>query len=79
MAKTAQEVVQYFENLYASGAIYVWGFNGQTINETSILKTMQNYQSGQYNYEYYMNKLREGNGKIGADCSGAMFTMSGFD
>ena len=79
MAKTAKEVVQYFENLYSSGAIYVWGFNGQIINETSILKTMQNYQSGQYNYTYYMNKLAEGNGKIGADCSGAMYTMSGFD
>lgn len=79
MAKTVQEVVKYFENLYSSGAIYVWGFNGQIINETSILKTMQNYQSGQYNYTYYMNKLTEGNGKIGADCSGAMFPMSGFD
>ena len=79
MAKTAKEVVDYFENLYNSGAIYVWGFNGQVINETSILKTMQNYQSGQYNYEYYMNKLNVGRGKIGADCSGSMFPMSGFD
>lgn len=79
MAKTAKEVVQYFENLYASKAVYVWGFNGQIINEASIYKAMDDYRSNQYNYEYYMNKLAEGNGRIGADCSGSMYPMSGFD
>ena len=79
MARTAKEVVQYFENLYNSGAIYVWGFNGEIINETSILSCMKKYNSVQYNYEYYMNKLAEGLGKIGADCSGSMHAMSGFD
>ena len=79
MAKTAKEVVEYFERLYSSGAIYVWGMNGEIIDETSISKTMQRFQSTQYNYEYYMNKLAVGKGKIGADCSGSMLPVSGFD
>ena len=79
MAKTANEVVKYFENLYSSGAQYVWGMNGEIINADNIFKVMNAHKSAQYNYEYYMNKLSVGLGKIGADCSGSMYAMSGFD
>ena len=48
MAKTVKEVIQYFENLYATGAIYVWGMNSEQINETTILKTMKAHKGGMY-------------------------------
>lgn len=57
----------------------MWGFNGETINQTSINKAYNAYKTSTYNKTYYDNKLKEGNGKIGADCSGALFPMSGFD
>lgn len=59
--KTSKEIIQYFENLYANKAIYVWGMNGETINKTIIDKTYNTYKSTTYNR--YDNKLKEGNGK----------------
>lgn len=79
MAKKVTEVIEYFENLYKNNAIYCWGFNGEIINQTSIDRAYNLYKSATYNREYYNNKLKEGLNHIGADCSGAMFPMSGFD
>ena len=79
MAKKTKEVINYFENLYKNGAIYLWGANGQTITKELCDKLYATYGTSKYNKTYYNNKLKEGQGKIGADCSGAMYAMSGFD
>ena len=77
--KTVNEVISYFENLYNNGAIYLWGANGQIITPELCDKLYKTYGNRTYNKEYYDNKLKEGLGKIGADCSGAFYPMSGFD
>lgn len=81
MAKkvTQTEVVKWFEELYAKGAIYVWGANGDTITKTLMDKLYACYGSSTYNKDYYNSKLAEGKGKIGADCSGALYKLSGVD
>ena len=79
LIKTSKEAVQYFEHLYNNKAIYVWGMNGEIINKSIIDKTYNVFKSATYNRAYYDNKLKEGNGRIGADCSGCMYQISGFD
>lgn len=53
--------------------------NGEIINKSIIDKTYNVFKSVTYNRAYYDNKLKEGNGRIGADCSGCMCPVSGFD
>ncbi len=77
--KTVREVIQYFENLYMSSAVYVWGMNSTIITPESIEKTFKAYGSKTYNQQYYADKLAIGEGRIGADCSGAFYPMSGVD
>lgn len=77
--KTAKEVLEWFEKLYSEGAIYVWGANGDVITKNMIDTCYKNYKSNTYNRTYYDNKLKESEGKIGADCSGAFCKVSGFD
>ena len=79
MAKKTKEVIAYFENLYNNGAIYLWGANGQTITKALCDKLYATYGTSTYNKTYYNNKFKEGQGKIGADCSGAMHPVSEFD
>ena len=77
--KTVKEVIQYFNNLYMSSAVYVWGFNGQIITPESIDKAFKAYGNRTYTQQYYTDKLEEGLGRIGADCSGAFCPISGGD
>lgn len=79
MAKKVHEVISYFENLYADKAVYLWGANSEIITKALCDRLFQLYGSSTYNRTYYDNKLKEGCGKVGADCSGAMFPVSGFD
>ena len=79
MAKKVHEVISYFENLYANKAVYLWGANGEIITKELCDRLYKSYGSSAYNRAYYDNKLKEGLGKIGADCSGAMYPVSGFD
>lgn len=79
MSKKANEVVSYFENLYNNKAIYLWGANSEVITKELCDKLFKTYGSSTYNRTYYDNKLKEGIGRVGADCSGAMCPMSGFD
>lgn len=79
MAKKTKEIISYFEDLYANKAIYLWGANSQTITKELCDKLYAIYGSSTYNKTYYNNKFIEGKGKIGADCSGMIFPMSGFD
>ena len=72
-----EEAKQYYLDVYNKGTIYVWGFNsGTTINSSTISQAYKNYGSSKYNYDYYQNKLKEGNGKNGSDCSGMHFPLS---
>lgn len=73
------EVVSHFENLYKNEAIYVWAFNCEEINLQSCNKACNSVKSSKYNKKYYQDKYNEGKGKIGADCSGAFYPVSGFD
>lgn len=77
--KTVAEVIRYFEHLYMSSAVYVFGMNGEIITPESVDKAYKAYGSNTYNKAYYDDKLIEGQGRIGADCSGAMYPMSGGD
>lgn len=79
MSKNVKDVVSYFENLYANKSIYLWGANGEVITKELCDKLFKTYGSSTYNRQYYDNKLKEGSGCIGADCSGAMCPVSGFD
>lgn len=79
MSKKVNEVVSYFEKLYDNKAIYLWGANGEIITKELCDRLFKSYGSSIYNKEYYDNKLKEGIGRIGADCSGAMCPVSGFD
>lgn len=77
--KKVNEVIQYFENLYAGGAIYLWGSNGQIITKELCDRLYKSYGSKTYDRKYYDDKFLEGAGKIGADCSGSLYPMSGKD
>lgn len=74
---TQKQLKDHFLGL--KGAIYVWGANCVTITEDMINTLYKNYGSEKYNKAYYDGKLAEGRGKIGADCSGALYPVSGYD
>lgn len=76
---TKQRFIDYFNDLLKNKAIYLWGANGETITPELCEKLYKYYGSSTYNKAYYDNKLKEGAGKIGADCSGSYCPMSGFD
>ena len=79
MSKNVKDVVSYFEELYTNKSIYLWGANGEIITQQLCDKLFKTYGSSTYNRQYYDNKFKEGSGHIGADCSGAMCPVSGFD
>ena len=77
---TQLEAFNHYQEIYNEGSIYVWGFNdGTIINKESIAKAYRDYHTNKYDKAYYQNKLNEGKGKNGADCSGAHYLLSGYD
>lgn len=79
MSVTQANLKQHFITLGNNGAIYVWGANGQIITADLMDRLYQCFKSSTYNKTYYNNKLKEGKGKPGADCSGAFYPVSGYD
>lgn len=73
------ELKEYFLGLGNNGALYVWGANGEVISRELIEKLFKTYGNATYTREYYENKLKEGEGKIGGDCSGVLKPVSGYD
>ena len=71
-----KDFILHYEKLYASKAVYVWGANGQIITKELMDKLFKAYGSTKYNETYYKNKLKDGEGKIGADCSGSIYPLS---
>ena len=76
---TQQQFKDHYNKLYNSGAIYVWGANGEIITKDLTNRLYKNYGSSKYNKTYYDNKYKEGKGKIGADCSGSIYPLSKAD
>ena len=79
MSVKVNDVVKYFEGLYANKAVYLWGANSEVITRKLCDQLYKNYGDKTYNKKYYDDKFIEGEGRIGADCSGAMYPMSGKD
>lgn len=83
MAVKEEIIDAYFEALFLKGAIYVWRFNGEYITQANITKHYHeeyyDTRLPQYSEGYYINKLKANEGKIGADCSGAFYPLSGVD
>lgn len=77
MSKVTQaQFKEHFLNLLNGKAVYLWGANGQIITKELVDKLYNSYGSATYNRAYYDNKLKEGLGRIGADCSGAFYPLS---
>ncbi len=79
MSVKQSQLRQHFLDLGKKGALYVWGANGQTITKALMDKLYSTFGSGTYTKAYYNNKLKAGEGKPGADCSGALYPVSGYD
>lgn len=79
MKPTNKQLLEWFEYLYQSKAIYLWGANGERITKKLTDKLFSWFGSEDYPRPYYDNKLMDGNGRIGADCSGSFYPISGFD
>lgn len=79
MKPTNKQLLEWFEYLWQSKAIYLWGANGEKITPKLTHKLFAWFGSKNYSLEYYSDKLKEGEGKIGADCSGSFYPISGFD
>ena len=76
---TQQQFKDHYNKLYNSGAIYVWGANGEKITKDLTDRLYKSFGSSTYNKTYYDNKYKEGKGKIGADCSGSIYPLSKAD
>lgn len=76
---TEKKFKEHYENLYNTKAIYLWGANCQTITKELTDSLYRSYGSKTYTKSYYDGKFAEGKGKIGADCSGSIFPLSGVD
>lgn len=74
-----KEAVRFCKDLFEKGAIYIWGGNGEIIDSALCEKLYKYYGSSTYNKAYFNAKLKEGKGKIGADCSGSIFPLAKVD
>lgn len=74
-----KKITEHFKKLFDEKAIYVWGMNCELITPESIDKAIRQHSSSTYPRSYYLGKLEEGLGHLGADCSGAFYPVSGYD
>lgn len=77
--KTTAEMNAHFQGLTEGRAVYVWGGNCETITREWMDRLYRTYGSSRYNRAYYDEKFAEGQGRAGADCSGAFRPVSGYD
>lgn len=75
----SKKVTEHFAHLFETGAKYVWGMNCEEITPESIAYAIKHHSSKTYPRSYYIAKLEEGYGHLGADCSGSFYPVSGFD
>ena len=75
-----KEARKFYVEVRDNGTIYVWGMNTVTIiTKETIDKAYRDNHTDTYNRKYYDNKLKEGEGKPGSDCSGMHCALSGYD
>lgn len=74
---TQRQLKEHAVNM--KNVIYVWGANFQIISKELMDKLHSWYGTSTYNKSYYNAKLKEGEGKFGADCSGSLNPISGYD
>ena len=75
-----KQAKQYYINVKDSHCIYVWGMDFCTIiTQETIDKAYKDNHTSKYNRKYYDDKLKEGQGKPGSDCSGMHHDLSGYD
>ena len=79
MSVTQTQLRQHFLDLGKQGALYVWGANCQKITKDLMDRLYKTFGNGTYTKAYYNNKLKEGEHKAGADCSGSLYPVSGYD
>ena len=77
---------KYYLKVREDGTIYVWNMNYPTIiTKDTIDKAYRDWYTSskgnvkKYDRNYYNNKLKEGAGKPGSDCSGMHYGLSGYD
>lgn len=71
-----KEFIDYFNKLYEGKAIYLWGANAEVITKALTDRLYSIFGSSTYNKAYYDNKFKEGQGRVGADCSGCYYPLS---
>ncbi len=76
---TEKKVCKHFEKLFYGNAIYLWGANCQVITKELTDRLYLTFKSSTYDKDYYNGKFIDGKGKIGADCSGSFYAVSGYD
>lgn len=75
-----KDAKKFYVEVRDTGTIYVWGMNTVTIiTKETIDKAYRDNKSSTYNRKYYDDKLKEGEGKPGSDCSGMHCALSGYD
>lgn len=74
---TQKQLKEHFLSL--KDALYVWGANCKVITKDYMDRLFKDCGSDKYDRAYYDKALEEGKGKIGADCSGALNPVSGYD
>jgi len=81
MQKASQQKAKnYYVGVRDNLTVYVWGMNFCTIiSKETIAEAYKRYQSKKYDKKYYTEKLEEGKGKPGSDCSGMHAGLSGYD
>jgi len=72
---SAEGVKRYCDSMHAAGAVYVWGADGQVIT-AGLLETLKKHHGTDH---YKDLDLADVEGRIGADCSGFLTSMSGTD
>lgn len=72
---SANGVLQFLKSMHAAGAVYLWGANCEVITE-ELLENLKDI----FGEEHYKDvSLERVEGKIGADCSGLAYPLSGED
>lgn len=71
---------KYYKRVKKRNTVYVWGMNYPIIiSKESVEEAYRDCGTEKYNKAYYANKLIEGKGKPGSDCSGMDAAISGTD
>lgn len=68
-------VLRYCKTMFLAGVVYLWGANVEIITKERFEKLKKSF--GEKNYEKIT--FEEVEGKIGADCSGFLYPLSGVD